>query len=501
MGYAVVCRLKVKSEMSLPAHAAAAGPTRLPRFNRMQDAACVAFLLLLALAAWLPLLTKNPTPGGDEPGFVDPAATFARQGFLGTSLYLGQLPGMERHVYWQPPIYFVSLGLWFKAFGVGLVQARLFSVLCGLVIVVCVYRLARLWASPRQSLGVSALCALSVWVGEGARVARMDALCAAFVLLCAAYYLQALRRTARPAAYSLAGVLAGLALLTHPLGIVAIVAVLLHMAWRRRRGAEFAAVLAPLFLCLLGWLAYIGQDVGAFRAQMEAQAARRALYVEPPFWFWFFTSKLHMWTLAILLGSGAWAAAQRRQFRDGDFVVLLAFVALTAATYGRLSFYFLSFVPLFCITLALCLQSTAAKRWAGWGLALALGIELAGLARTIRHARSVDYSAVAASLRAAVPPRQSVFLSYSYLSPYFALAGRNPLRVTAPVPLPPGYSLDRVVAGCDYLAVPSPLIDTSLRHWIMGKQPVVSVAGGALAIYRLPERVPERRAAAPRHLP
>ncbi len=462
-------------------------PTQTPRFSPGRDAACVAFLLLLALAAWLPLLTKNPTPGGDEPGFVDPAATFARRGFLGTNLYLGQLPGMERHVYWQPPVYFVSLGLWFKAFGIGLVQARLFSVFCGLVIVLCVYWLSRFWASPWQSLGVSALCAVSVWVGDGARVARMDALCAAFVLLCAAFYLRAVRRTTRPAAYSLVGLFAGLALLTHPLGIAAALAVIAHMAWRRRHFPEFVAVLTPFLLCLLGWLAYIGQDIGAFRAQMGAQEARRALYAEPPFWFWFFSSKLHVWTLAILLGSGAWAATQMRRFRDADFVVLLGFVTLVAATYGRLSFYFVYFVPLFCVTLALCLQATsiAAKRGADWGLALALGVELIGFGRDVRQARSMDYSHLASVVRAAVPPGKTVFLSYSYLSPYFALSGRNLLRAAAPVPLPPGYSLDRVVGGCDYIAVPSPLIDTGLRHWITGKKPVATAADGALAVYRL----------------
>ncbi len=324
----------------------------------------------------------------------------------------------------------------------------------------------------------------------------MDALCAAFVLLCAACYLQALRRADRPAAYSLAGLFAGLALLTHPLGIVAALAVVAHMAWRRRRFAEFGAVLAPFFLCLLGWVVYIEQDVGSFRAQMGAQAARRALYAEPPFWFWFFNSKLHVWTLAILLGGGAWAAAQGRRFRDADFIVLLGFVTLVAATYGRLSFYFLYFVPLFCVALALCLHSTstAAKRGAGWGLALALGIELAGLGRDAWHARHADYSRLASVVRAAVPPGQSVFLGYSYLSPYFALYGRNPLRVAAPVPLPPGYSRDRVVEGCDYIAVPSPLIDTGLRHWIAGKKPVATAADGALVVYQVHERVPAKAA-------
>lgn len=472
--------------MNIPARAdePSLSPTLL-RSGAGRDAACVAFLLLLALAAWLPLLTKSPTPGGDEPGFADPAATFARRGFLGTNLYLGQLPGMERHVYWQPPVYFVSLGLWFKAFGIGLVQARLFSVLCGLVVVLCVYGLARLWASVGQSLGVSALCALSVWVGEGARVARMDALCTAFILLCALSYLRALRRAARPAAYSGAGLFAGLALLTHPLGIVAAVSLAAHMAWQRRRVWVWAAVCAPFAACLLAWLAYIGQDIGAFRAQMGAQEARRALYAEPPFWFWFFVSKLHVWTLALLLGGGLWAAVRARRFPDAGFLVLLTWVTLTAATYGRLSFYFVYFVPLLCAVLALCLQSPALKRGASGGLALALGVELAGLGLALKHARHDDYSRLSAVVRAAVPPGRSVFLSYSYLSPYFALYGRNPLRTTAPVPLPPSGSLDRAVGDCDFLAVPSPLIDTGLRHWIAGKKPVATAAGGALAVYRL----------------
>ncbi len=468
----------------IPADQPAPGPA-LPRVAWGRDAACMTLLVLLALGAWLPLLTKIPTPGGDEPGFVDPAATFARHGFLGTDLYLGQLPGMERHIYWQPPVYFVALGAWFKLFGVGLVQARLFSVFCGLAVVLCVYGLSRLWASAGQSFGVSALCALSVWVGEGARVARMDALCAAFVLLCAVLYLRALRREFDPAMYALAGLCAGLALLTHPLGIVAALSVAAHMALRRCPARQLAAFLVPVGLCLLGWTAYIGQDIGAFRAQMGAQEARRALYAEPPFWFWFFVSKLHVWTLAVLLGGTAWAAAQARRLRDADFIILLAVVTVIAATYGRLSFYFIYFVPLLCVSLALCLQLPQAQRWARWGLALALSIEIIGAGHEARQARDDNYSRLASVVRAAIPPERSVFLSYAYLSPYFALYGRNPLRAAAPVPLPPGYDLDRAAGTCDYLAVPSPLIDTRLRHWIAGKKPVATYADGALAVYRL----------------
>jgi 4-amino-4-deoxy-L-arabinose transferase-like glycosyltransferase len=124
------------------------------RFNKQQqqDAAFAALLVVLTLVAALPLLTKYPNPGGDEPGFIDPAATLATSGRLATSLYRDMLPGMTDHIYWQPPFYFIALAGWFRLVGVGLVQARLFSLGCGIGIVLLVYDLSRNWATPTIAL-------------------------------------------------------------------------------------------------------------------------------------------------------------------------------------------------------------------------------------------------------------------------------------------------------------------------------------------------------------
>ena len=107
-------------------------PAARTPFTR-QDAACLLLAVLLCLALCLPLLLRFPVPGGDEPGFVDAAFTLLHKGYLGTELHVGLLPGFERHIYWQPPLYFVLLAGWIGSFGMGLVQVRSFSLVCALV--------------------------------------------------------------------------------------------------------------------------------------------------------------------------------------------------------------------------------------------------------------------------------------------------------------------------------------------------------------------------------
>ncbi len=306
----------------------------------------------MTLASCLPLLTKYPSPGGDEPGFVDVAVNVANRGVLGTPAYEGLLPGAEAHIYWQPPLYFLGLAGWFSVFDVGLVQARSFSLFWAVTIVILVYAIARRHAPSTPSVIAAGLLAVSYWLTNRAGAARMDAMCVALTLASILIY-QLGHDRARLGLFGLSGLVAGLAFLTHPLGIVAVATLTIHLVVSERRGVLSAprtqVLLASFALPVAGWIGYIFQDPESFRLQMGAQLARKQQLGS--YWYQFWMAKTHAITLVVVLGAAAWLMRHRSEeegreshrdsvrlfFRGGDlrtgdrlFLVLLSLRLLLA---------------------------------------------------------------------------------------------------------------------------------------------------------------------------
>src|SRR5271169_2699794 len=86
--------------------------------------------LVLGIAQSLTL-----SPWMDEGMFADVAFSFRNFGHLGSSVLdpygYQDLPGVHQYTYWQFPLYFVGLGIWFRMVPVTVVWMRLFSVAWG----------------------------------------------------------------------------------------------------------------------------------------------------------------------------------------------------------------------------------------------------------------------------------------------------------------------------------------------------------------------------------
>ena len=320
----------------------------------------VALLVALTLGINLPLLTRYPSPAADEATFVDAAVTLARHGVLATAVHRDLLAGIEHHLYWQPPGYFVALAAWFRIVGIGLVQARTFSLICGVLIVVGVYTFSRRQARPWPSAAGAALCAVSIWMMNGARLARMDSLCLVLTLACVVTYERA-HDAGRPALFAGCGLLAALALLCHPLGIVSIAVVSIHLlAHPARADVRRAALLVMAgFGCgLLPWLAYILLDPHAFQLQMAAQLARKVALGSD--WQQFWMAKTHIVSMLLVLASGFWLVLTR--WRSAERTIALGFLlSFAGASYGREMGYPLYFYPWGCCAVAILL--TQIRKW------------------------------------------------------------------------------------------------------------------------------------------
>jgi 4-amino-4-deoxy-L-arabinose transferase-like glycosyltransferase len=423
--------------------------------------------VVIFVAACLPLLTKYPAPGGDEPGFVDAALTLSQNGYLGTHLYDGLLPGIDRHVYWQPPLYFVALAGWFRLFGAGLVQARTFSMLCAAVIVVLVYALSRRHAQPRAAFGASVLCAISFWLTYRAATARMDTLCVALSLGSLLTYQRGGLR--------LAGLLSGLAFLAHPLGVVPMAVILAHQLLSGRPLKEMGSTMWPFGVCCGAWLAYAGQDWQAFRLQMAAQLTRKQQGA--PYWSQFWMARTHVFTLSAVLGATIWLVADRSKRRERQVPFLATAIAFVASTFAHEAGYFLYFFPLACIALAAALNER--RTLVHVALAAALANELVVLGYNIQRYSHRDYARLTREVRAVIPPNSTVFIGFPEVTPYFSLVGRNPMSAAVPVRPEDAGAHARAAADADFIFITPPeAYLPEVAALVTGRSPLAEIDQG-----------------------
>lgn len=193
-----------------------------------------AGLLLLHLSRFL---LRTPAIWPDESLFAAPAIDLVRHGQMGTSLLTEVLPGIGDRTYWMPPVYFVLLSGVFKVFGAGIVAMRSFTLCVSLGVMLFASLLAMelglgLWGA------LFAFCTLALHeLFESTMVVgRMESLVMLFLFSSVWLVARELNRSERAPMRSLrfaaAGLLAGLAAMSHPFGAVACaalgVAVLIH---------------------------------------------------------------------------------------------------------------------------------------------------------------------------------------------------------------------------------------------------------------------------------
>ena len=196
------------------------------------------------------------------------------EGRLATDLLAGALPGIEHSVYWTPPFYYIVLAGWQGMWGPGLLSVRCLSLVLGLAVLVILWQRRR-HAGP-AAWTASAIVIFDPMFQRAASMGRMDML--AIALTVAAIAVIEHGRSRRHCLG--AGILSAAALLTHPLGAAAVVAVgLTCLRGRLPAMLPFLLGCAPL---LLAWMVYLSLDPETFVAQMGLQLAVKADHARSP---------------------------------------------------------------------------------------------------------------------------------------------------------------------------------------------------------------------------
>lgn len=402
----------------------------------LKDGSFVALALLLFLLLSAPLLTSWPPPNSDEEMFGDVARTFAEHGWLASTLVAGQ----EQAMYWQPPLYFLLLAPVIRILGWSLAVLRGFSLFIGMIVVVLTYLLGKAFVSrPAARIGTVLLICNPFFVLY-IKYGRMDGLCVLFILLSLLLAERAVRQGGARR-FLLPGFAVAAAVLTHPLGCIAPVSILLWLATgARKRPMQFARSAAWLLLpALVGlglWLIFILQDPHGFLLQMQYQLTRKDRG-----WSGFFLGFLSRYRFlpfvlaAGLLGLfGTWHV-WRRSGRNTALLLLLI-AALTSLVVIGVRFelpyhvYWTSFAGL---AAGVAFAEMSPDRWKSPLRILVLAALVNGLAYFAYVIYSVrwkeratpGYDRISASVAAVLPDSCSV-VSGGYPSLYWGLQQNRP---------------------------------------------------------------------------
>jgi 4-amino-4-deoxy-L-arabinose transferase-like glycosyltransferase len=213
-------------------------------------------------------------PMSDEGWFGIPAWHLAFEGRLVNPVVVpvqDYHQGIDRKTYVSPPLHFLEVAAAFRAAGFGLFQARVVSILWGLVAVLAAARLVRTTTgSSSAGLVAAGLAAVDFGLLSGASQARPDLPCFAAGLAGLALYLS-LRTSSLPAALAAGNALVAAGGLLHPNGLCALVflqVATLALDRRRLHGREVLLALAPYAVAAIAWGSYALQDLPTFEAQL-----------------------------------------------------------------------------------------------------------------------------------------------------------------------------------------------------------------------------------------
>jgi 4-amino-4-deoxy-L-arabinose transferase-like glycosyltransferase len=222
------------------------------------------------------LLLSWPLFSPDEAIFADTAHNVLLGGHPSTTL----VAGMESGSYWQPPAWFYCMAPVIGLFGYDILPLRIVSMLVGLLVLWATFMLARrLDLSTWATRTCLVLLALNPNFVTYVKFARMDGLCVLLTILgLVAYATSSVNGKALPLAGGI--VLFGLAVLTHPLGLIGPATAGCHVfvglrGTKKPRTGTLFWITLPVVIAVAVWFLFAGNHTD-FWTQVRFQMERKS---------------------------------------------------------------------------------------------------------------------------------------------------------------------------------------------------------------------------------
>jgi 4-amino-4-deoxy-L-arabinose transferase-like glycosyltransferase len=277
----------------------------------------------------------------DEPWVASTAWKIVTDGRFGSNMFTG-LHGMSEHIYTHLPLYPLILAGFFAVFGLGWWIGRFTTVLLGFFILCLTYSLGRrlfndkvgLWAVICllfvRTAGVIFVQLTGILLLDLARITRYDMLVPVFGLLALHLYHTA---ASRPDwwVYTLAGMMAGCAALSHIYGGFWFVALIILSVWQRRGWRSYLGLGVGFSFIWLPYLLYVWQG----RVEWQLQLSLISDRFEIGRFSWYLSNLLQEYKR---YGPGLYESTWGLMARPGFwFMVLLLPCAVIGL--GKISFY------------------------------------------------------------------------------------------------------------------------------------------------------------------
>lgn len=343
--------------------------------------------------------------------------------------------GLDVHFVQNQVIQPLVLAATYRVLGFGLLTSRLVSVLTGALAVVAVYGVMRRWLGARQGLGVALFTLVHPWFFEVSRRVRPDVFLIALAWLSLWFWVRWSEGRPRFAALG-AGVLAGLAALAHPTGLVLVAALAGGvLCWLRPTRMRMLAIWAlPAFLTtLVPYVIYVWWAVQDPQVRFFEQM-RGGKPVVVTGWSVIVAGEVQRWRhflqwpkgapLAVLILAAwltAWARSSRLDKAMATSIVLFA-AAMPFTTVNLTSRYLIGIIPLMVALAVRMGGRLLASRRSGrrgahsWQVvaitalaALYVGMSLAGVGWMVYRVRGADLERVAARIAAIAGPDARVY--------------------------------------------------------------------------------------------
>lgn len=214
-------------------------------------------------------------PGNNEAWFANPAVDLLVRHRMGTPTIEGvgtALAGIEQHTYWTMPFYSLAQVPWYWLFGFSLILQRLFTLFCGVGVLISVYLLVKKLSTEWVAALSVILIACDFQFVEQSAVGRMDMLCAWLAFSGLALYVN-LRETRFRDALLLSNVALAVSCMTHPngaLGLSSLWVLILYFDRKRLGWREVGLIGAPYVAVLAMWGLYISRAPQSFLSQLRA---------------------------------------------------------------------------------------------------------------------------------------------------------------------------------------------------------------------------------------
>jgi 4-amino-4-deoxy-L-arabinose transferase-like glycosyltransferase len=398
--------------------------------------------VLLFLLQELPLFKARWVE--DESWYSVTGYTFLKEGRLRNPTFAGT---SDSRVDMKPPAMPLTLASAFRVLGVGIVPARLLSLIAGLALIPLVFLLGLELAGPRVAAAAALLVATDNFVFLAARTVRPEAYVAFFGTLAFLLWARS-RRTRSLWLLLLSGLSAGIAVNYHPVAVALAFSLGCLVLFEFLRGfwkaPHIVAVTLGIAIALVPFALWVRSDSehytafkemylkrGASQSLQQRLASERKRYadflgassqrlplpVNIPY-------RLHV--AAALIASLAAVCWRNRSLACTILITTLPILLLWIYLPNKSPRYFAVIGPLFGILIAGAAFATwQAKRFIAVAtvvVALIVVTQIAGNAMLLYRSRPADYSSVASELRRLIPAGQS---AYGAITFWMALHDRS----------------------------------------------------------------------------